>query len=81
MSIYGMIYDELKAKIKHLPDQYGEYQGAFDLLDLELIAGIELDGDTFWFEWFNLPPNSLKDKDLLSLKKYITSKGYCYLYG
>lgn len=81
MSIYGMIYDELKAKIEHLPKEYAEYRGAFDILDRELIAGIELDGNTFWFEWYNLAPGEIKDKDIINLKRYIVSKGYDYLYA
>lgn len=82
MSIYGMIYDELKAKIEHLPQQYGKYQGAFDILDRELIAGIELDEQTnnFWIEWFNVAPEELKEKDIVTLIDYIKQKGYSYLY-
>lgn len=78
-SIYGMIHGELKARIEHLPEQYGKYKPAFDILDTESIAGLILDGDTFWFEWNS---NGLPaDKDILLLKEYITQKGYTYLYG
>jgi hypothetical protein len=53
MSIYGMIYDELKAKIEH-DKKYNTKiaKSVFEVLDKEGIADIILDNNTFWFEVF-----------------------------
>lgn len=81
MSIYGMIYDELKARIEHLP-QYNTKiaKSVFDVLDREAIAGIILDGNTFWFESYTTG-NDWTTKQHDWLVKYIEQKGYEYLYN
>lgn len=78
-SIYGMIYDELDAKIKHLPKEYGKYQKVFDALDREAIGDIILDGDVYWFEWAQYH-DTVSDKTMALLKQYINQKGYRYMY-
>jgi hypothetical protein len=78
MSIYGMIYEELESRIKHLYG-YKKYKPAFDMLDREEIAGIELDGNTIWLEYYTYgqPTN----KEISLLLEYLTKhKGYDYLY-
>lgn len=78
-SIYGMVYDELKARIEHMPKQYKKYSKVFDALDMELIADIILDDDTYWFEWATYHDN-VSDKTMDLLKEYLNNKGYKYLY-
>lgn len=78
MSIFSMIYNELQARIEHLPKQYGQYRSLFDSLDHEWISDIILDGNTFWFEWPTY--GGLDEKDHELLIEYLKNKGYKYLY-
>lgn len=78
-SIYGMIYDELAAMKKHNPQEFKQYAQGFDVLDREGIAGLILDGTTYWFEWSTY----MDDRDikkLVQIKKYLARKGWTYLY-
>ena len=79
-SIYGMIYDELKAKIEH-DKKYNTKiaKSVFDVLNRERIADIILDGDIFWFESY-IAGNDWTDKEYSWLKNYLINKGYKYLY-
>lgn len=79
-SIYGMIYDELDAKRKHMPEEFEKYSEAFDLLDREAIAGLILDGITYWIEWPTYWDRS-DDKGILQLHEYLKRKGYKDLYS
>ena len=80
MSIYGMIYDELKAKIEHLPKYQTKIaRSVFDVLDREGVADIILDGDTFWFESYSTG-NTWNNAQYEWLVKYLQNKGYRYLY-
>ena len=72
-----MIYEELQAKIKHLPD-YKKYKKAFDVLDEEKITDIILDQNVFWFEFSSF--DSIDNKTLKLLTEYIKNKGYVYLH-
>ena len=75
-SIYGMVYNELKAKIEHLKG-YKQYETVFDALDREAFGDIILDGNTVWIE----PSYSeVTDRQYNLLIKYLKSKGYNYLY-
>ena len=80
MSIFLMVYEELKAKIEQLPKQYGHYQRAFDALDTENISDIILDNGTFWFEY---PQHSVvSDQQYALLVNYLENhKGYKHLYS
>ena len=80
MSIYGMIYDELKAKIQHLPEYDTKIaKSVFDALDREAIADIILDGDVFWFESYT-SGNDWTNEQHDWLKRYLEGNGYRYLY-
>lgn len=77
-SIYGMIYDELKAKIEHLPEKYTHYADVFDALDREAFGDIILDGGTFWIE---RGTGEYSDATYANIINYIVNhKGYKYLY-
>lgn len=78
MSIFGMVYEELQSKIEHLPEQYGQYQRAFDALDTEDISDIILDNGTFWFEYSDY--SEVTDQQYALLVKYLENKGYKHLY-
>ena len=80
MSIYGMVYDELKSKIEHLPKYNTKIaKSVFDKLDREAIGDIILDGNTFWFESYTTG-NNWSNKEHEWLVKYLKNKGYRYLY-
>ena len=80
-SIHGMVYDELKSKIEHLPKYDTKIaKSVFDVLDREGIADIILDGDTFWFESYTIG-NDWNETQRQWLIKYLTNKGYTYLYN
>ena len=80
MSIYGMVYDELKAKTEHLPRYNTKIaKSVFDVLDREGIADIILDDKTFWFESY-INGNNWTNKQHDWLVKYLENKGYKYLY-
>lgn len=80
MSIYGMVYDELKAKIEHLPKYNTKIaKSVFDVLDREGIGDIILDNNIFWFE-SHLTGNDWNEKQRQWLIKYLNNKGYRYLY-
>lgn len=77
-SIFGMVYDELQAKTKQLPE-YKRFTRAFDALDREQVVDIILDGDIFWLEYAR--HNDLTDQQHALLVDYIEKhKGYKYLY-
>lgn len=79
-SIYGMIYDEIGAKIKHLPEYNTKIaKSVYDALDREAIADIILDGNIFWFESYNAG-NNWNNAQHDWLVKYLRGKGYKYLY-
>ncbi len=81
MSIYGMVYDELKANIEHLPEYNTKIaKSVFNKLDSEAIAGIILDGNTFWYEHAAYE-QGLNNKEHAWLTKYLEKKGYKYLYS
>jgi hypothetical protein len=81
MSIYGMIYDELKAKIEH-DKKYNTKiaKSVFEVLDKEGIADIILDNNTFWFESYTTG-NDWTNKEYKWLVNYLSDKGYRYLYA
>lgn len=79
MSISGMIYNELKARIEHLPKQYKKYKPAWDALDREEVIDIILDGEIFWFECNMYNNFTNRQHDLLV--EYIESKGYKFLHN
>jgi hypothetical protein len=76
-----MVYNELKSKIEHLP-QYNTKiaKSVFDKLDCEDVADIILDGNVFWFE-HHLISGHLTNRQHDWLVKYLTKKGYTYLYN
>lgn len=77
-SIFGMIYDELKAKIEHLPGKYAHYTDVLDALDREAFGDIILDGNTFWVEDGT---GEYTDTTYAKLINYIVNyKGYKYIY-
>jgi hypothetical protein len=80
MSIFHQVYNELKAKIEHLPKQYGHYQQAFEALDNEEVSDIIVDNGVFWFEY---PLYSeLTDQQYALLVNYISNHlGYKHLYS
>lgn len=81
MSIYSMIYNELKAYTEHLPEYNTKIaKSVFNKLDSEAIADIILDGDTFWFE-HSTYEKGLNNKEHIWLVKFINKHGYKYLYG
>ena len=79
-SIYMMIYEELRAKTKHLPKYNTKIaKSVLDVLDREAIADIILDGNTFWFESYNAG-NNWSNAQHDWLVKYLRGKGYKYLH-
>lgn len=79
MSIFSMVYNELKAKIEHMPKQYGvAAAAAFNALDTEAISDIILDGNTFWFEYD--ANASVSNAQYSYLVSYLKDKGYNHLY-
>jgi len=80
MSIFGMVYNELDAKIKH-DSKYDTKiaRKVFDTLDREAIADIILDNETYWFE--HQQYHDYVTSDVYEwLKRYLNNKGYSYLY-
>ena len=81
MSIYSMIYNELKANIEHLPKYNTKIaKSVFNKLDTEAIYDIILDGDTFWFEPATYG-QGLNHNEYKWLIKYLEQRGYKYLYS
>jgi hypothetical protein len=81
MSIYGMVFEELGAKIEHLPKFNTKIaKSVYDVLNREGIADIILDNNTFWFESYQIG-NDWTEKERQWLIKYLTNKGYKYLYA
>lgn len=80
MSIFNMIYQELQAKIEHLPEYKNNElaKKTFDYLDHEWITDIILDDNTFWFEY---PTYGGFDDDVYDwLVSYIKQHGYEFLW-
>lgn len=79
MSIFSMIYNELKANIENLPTYNNKAaRRAFDALDTEQISDIILDGKTFWFEY---PQHSVvTDQQYAYLVHFLEQHGYKHLY-
>lgn len=81
MSIFSMVYNELDAKIKHLPKYDTKIaRKVFDALDTESIQDIILDNNTFWFEHSTYHEYVTADV-YRWLIKYLNNKGYNYLYA
>lgn len=81
MSIYMMVYNELKAKIEHIPKYNTKIaKSVFNKLDAEAIYDIILDGDTFWFEPATYE-QGLNNNEYKWLIKYLEQHGYKYLYS
>jgi hypothetical protein len=80
MSIYMQVYNELRAKIEHLPKYNTKIaKSVFNKLDEEAIYDIILDGNTFWFEHATYE-QGMSNKQYQWLIKYLEQKGYRYLY-
>ncbi len=81
MSIYMAVYNELKAKIEHLPKYNTKIaKSVFNKLDEEAIHDIILDNNTFWFEHATYE-TGLSNEQHKWLVKYLEQKGYKYLYN
>ncbi len=81
MSIYMMVYNELKAKIEHIPKYNTKIaKSVFNKLDCEAIYDIILDNDTFWFEPATYG-QGLNNNEYKWLIKYLEQHGYKYLYS
>lgn len=79
-SIYGMVYNELQAKIKHLPEYNTKIaHSVFNKLDREAIGDIILDDKVFWFE-HRTYETGLTNREYNWLIKYLRGHGYNYLY-
>jgi len=80
MSIYMQVYNELRAKIEHLPKYNTKIaKSVFNKLDEEAIYDIILDGNTFWFEHATYG-RGMSNAQYQWLIKYLEQKGYRYLY-
>jgi len=83
MSIFNMVYDELKAKIEHLPEYNTAIaKSVFNALDAENIQDIILDdaSNTFWFETYTYS-KGLNNKQHKWLVNELTNHGWQYLYN
>jgi hypothetical protein len=82
MNITPAIYNSLKAINKHLQNDYKKTYNtktAFEVLDLELVSAVILDGNTFWFEYPSY--SNITNKQIEALKNYIKkTRKYVWLY-
>lgn len=77
-SIYGMVFDELDAMRVSQPEKFKEFEDAFNVLNQEDIAGIELDGKIYWVEYSRYGEPS--EKGISQLRRYLKRRGYILLY-
>ncbi len=80
MSIYMMVYNELKSYIEHLPKYNTKIaKQVWNKLDVEAIYDIILEDNIFWFEHATYE-QGLNNQEHKWLVKYLENKGYKYLY-